>query len=108
MTQWLDLQRDQVRLNERFLRLQERLVAAELGQPQPELDQSAEATTAVEAAPPARSTPGLSVAPAPILPSLEPTAVTPAEPVAPAQPAAEPDGSEIETEGGPPTASDDR
>ncbi|HXV77905.1 MAG TPA: SDR family NAD(P)-dependent oxidoreductase, partial [Candidatus Polarisedimenticolaceae bacterium] len=113
MSQWLDLQREQVRLNERFLRLQERLVAAELGLPQPAFDEDdgrpAPAPTA--AVGPAA---GLSVAPAPILPRLEPTAdaapVTAAErkpeaavpasvvPVAAAS-------AEIDAIGGPPTTS---
>jgi len=104
-SQWLELQRDQVRLNERFLRLQERLVAAELGQPQPEVDATADDRPPAPApAPPA----ALSVPPAPVLPRLEPTAPAapqPATPVhaTPERTAAPAPKSNDDTPGGPPS-----
>ena len=71
MNQWFELQREQARLNDRFLRLHERLVAADLGLPQEPLDrpvERADAPRALTAGPP-----GLPVAPAAILPDLQPT-----------------------------------
>ena len=63
--QWIELQREQQRLNERFLALQERLLAASTG--------TATASPAPTTAPPGPAAPpspaGLSVAPAPLLPA---------------------------------------
>jgi NAD(P)-dependent dehydrogenase (short-subunit alcohol dehydrogenase family) len=73
MAQWLELQREQVRLNERFLRLQERLVAAELGLPEPATEAAPEELRDRPVAAPVQGGTGLRVAPAPVLPRLEPT-----------------------------------
>ncbi|MFQ5719712.1 MAG: SDR family NAD(P)-dependent oxidoreductase [Acidobacteriota bacterium] len=78
MEQWLDLQRTQQRLSERFLAVQERLVAGLMGQPAPapaEADHStatcADGTIPAVAA--TREPAALGVAPAPVLPDLVPT-----------------------------------
>jgi len=73
MNQWFELQREQARLNDRFLRLHERLVAADLGLPQEPLDRPVEPADAPRAPAVTTGPPGLPVAPAAILPDLQPT-----------------------------------
>ncbi len=70
MSQWLELQRDQQRLNERFLAIQERIAGSLLnGQ-----EASEPARPSAAARRPSRpASEGLAVPPAPVLPNLRPT-----------------------------------
>jgi malonyl CoA-acyl carrier protein transacylase/NAD(P)-dependent dehydrogenase (short-subunit alcohol dehydrogenase family) len=72
LNKWLDLQREQLRLTERFLALQERVVAGAV----PDIQWPAAAPTRAE--PVSATSTALNVAPAPVLPDLRPTPPLPA------------------------------